>query len=99
MSVSSSSSPVLDEGLFQLWPQAGQAVVMTAWETETRAHIWHLAALLCHTKLEVQVRGAGTEQVQYVGSAVISHDAFSLNARTKLHLAVVVVEHLVTLNS
>lgn len=99
MFVSSSSSPVLDEGLCQLWPQAGQAVVMTAWETETRAHLWHLAALLCRRELEVQVRGGGPEQVQYVGSAVISHDAFGLNARTKLHFAVVVVEHLVTLDS
>lgn len=95
----SSSSPVLDEGLYQLWSQAGQAVIMSLWVTKALTLLRHLHLLLCLWELEVKVRGEGPEEVQDVGSSIITQDAFGLNARAKLHWAVAVVEHLVTLDS
>lgn len=90
---------MLDEGLYQLRSQAGQAVMMMTWITKALTLLWHLPTLLCVRELEVKVRGEGPEKVQDVGSAVITQDAFGLDARAKLHRAVVVVEHPVTLDS
>lgn len=90
---------MLDKGLYQLRSQAGQAVMMTTWITKALTLLWHLPTLLCLRELEVKVRGEGPEKVQDVGSAVIAQDAFGLDARAKLHRAVVVVEHPVTLDS
>lgn len=95
----SSSLPVLDEGLYQLQSQAGQAVMMSPWETKALTLLRHLRALLCVWQLEVKVGGEGAEKVQDVGSSVITQDAFGLDAGAKLHWAVAVVEHLVTLDS
>lgn len=39
------------------------------------------------------------EEVQDVGPAVVTHDAFGLHAGAKLHWAVVLVEHSVLLDS
>lgn len=90
---------MLDEGLYQLWSQAGQAVMVTPWITEALTLLRHLLTLLCLWELEVKVRGEGPEKVQDVGSAVITQDAFGLDARAELHWAVIVVKHLVTLDS
>lgn len=90
---------MLDEGLDQLWSQAGQAVTVSPWVTRDLALLWHLPPLLCLLELEVGVRGEGPEEVQDVRSSVITQDAFGLDARAKLHWDVVVVEHLVTLDS
>lgn len=96
---SSSSSPVLDKGLYQLWSQAGKAVMMLPRVTKALTLFWHLAALCCLYELVVKVRGEGPEKVQDVGSSIVTQDAFGLYARAKLHWAVPVVEHLVTLDS
>lgn len=93
------SSPVLNEGFDQLCSQAGKDVVMTAWISKALTFLWHLSAVLCIWKLEVQVRGEGPEKVQDVGSTVITKDAFGLDTRAKLHWAVVMVKDLVTLDS
>lgn len=90
---------MLDEGLDQLWSQAGQAVTMLPWVTETLTHLRHLPPLLRHWVLEVKVGGEGPEKVQYVRSSVITQDAFGLDAGAELHRAVAVVEHVVTLDS
>lgn len=95
----SSSSPVLDEGLYQLWSQAGQAVRMMLWITKLPTSLWGLPTTLCVCELEVEVRRKGPEEVQDVGSAVVTQDAFGLNAGAQLHLHVVLVEHLVALNA
>lgn len=90
---------MLDEGLYQLRSEAGQAVTVTSWKTKASTLFWHVSVLLCLRELEVQVRREGAEEVQHVGSAVVTHNAFGLHARAKLHWAVVVVEHLVPLDS
>lgn len=90
---------MLDEGLYQLWSQAGQAVMMLPWVTKALTLFRHLPPLLCLWELEVKVGGEGSEKVQDVGSSVITQDAFGLDARAKLHWAAAVVEHLVTLDS
>lgn len=95
----SSSLPVLDEGLHQLRSQAGQAVRMMSWITKLPAFFWNLPSILCVWELEVEVRWKSPEKVQDIGSAVITQDAFGLNARAELDLHVVVVKHLVALNS
>lgn len=44
---SSSSSPVLDEGVHQLLSQAGQAVRMVSWITILAAFLWNIPSSLC----------------------------------------------------
>lgn len=90
---------MLDEGLDQLWSQAGQAVPMLPWVTKTLTHLRHLPPLLRRRVLEVKVGGESPEKVQYVRSSIITQDAFGLDARAKLRWAVTVVEHVVTLDS
>lgn len=90
---------MLNKGLDQLWSQAGKGVVMTPWISKALTFLWHLSAALCVWELEVQVWGEGPEKIQDVGSAVITKDAFGLDARAKLHRAVVMVKDLVTLDS
>lgn len=60
--------------------------------------LWRLGVLRLR-ELEVKVRREGAKEVQDVRPAVITHDAFGLHAGAKLHWAVVVVEHLVALDS
>lgn len=95
----SSSSPVLDEGLDQLRPQAGQSVPVSLWKAKALTRLWHLPTVPHLRELEVQVGWEGPEQVQDVAPSIVSQNAFGLNARAKLHWAVAMVEHLVTLDS
>lgn len=90
---------MLCEGLYQLWPEAGQAVAVTSREAGAHTLLWRLGVLFCLGELEVQVRREGAEKVQDVGPAVVTHDAFGLHAGAQLHRAVIVVEHLVALYS
>lgn len=90
---------MLCEGLYQLWPEAGQAVVVASREAGAQTLLWRLGVLLRLRELEVQIRREGAEEVQNVGPTVVTHDAFGLHAGAQLNWAVVVVEHLVALDS
>lgn len=93
-------SPVLDKGLYQLWSQAGQTVTMLLWVTKVLTLLRHLFP--CHlilVELEVKIGGGGSQKIQDVSSSIVTQDAFGLYTRAKLHWTVVVVEHLVTLDS
>lgn len=89
---------MLCEGLHQLWPEAGQAVAVTSREARPQTLLWGPGVLLCLRELEVQVRREGAEEVQDVGPAVVTHNAFGLHAGAQLNWAVVIVEHLVVLD-
>lgn len=90
---------MLCESLYQLWPESGQAVAVTSREARASTLFWCLGILLHLWELEVKVRREGVEEVQDVGPAVVTHDAFGLHTGAKLHWAVVLVEHSVLLDS
>lgn len=74
-------------------------MAVTSREAGAQTLLWRLGVLLRLRELEVQVRREGAEEVQDVRPAVITHDAFGLHAGAQLHWAVIVVEHLVALDS
>lgn len=74
-------------------------MAVTSWEPRAKTLLRHLGVLLRLVILEVQVRREGAKEVQDVGPAVITHDAFGLHAGAKLHRAVIVIEHQVALDS
>lgn len=75
------SSPVLDESLHQLWPQAGQAVRMMSWITILATVLWNVPSNFYVWELEVEIWWKSPEKIQDVGSAVVTQDTFGLNAR------------------
>lgn len=93
-------SPVLDKGLDQLWSQAGQTVRMLLWVTKVLTLLRHLFTRRpTLVELEVKVGRGRSQEIQDVRSSIVTHDAFCLYCRAKLHWTIVVVEHLMTLDS
>lgn len=97
MSTSDLLSPLLDKGLYERRPQAGQAVSVSPRETQILAFLRHWLAAL--QKQEIQIRREGPQQVQDVVSAVVPQDALCLDARAELHGGPAVVQDVVALDS
>lgn len=93
----SSSSPVLDEGLHQLRPEAGQAVAVTPREAEAAARCGNFLLSLSRQQ-EVQIRRESPQEVQNVRTSIAAKYPDCGDGRPELHRAAAVVQDSVRLD-